>query len=359
MEKRPYIVIMAGGIGSRFWPASREAHPKQFLDILGTGKSLLQITYERFTDWVSPDHIMVLTYKDYKGLVKEQLPDIPETNILCEPARRNTAPCIAYAAFKIFKHDSEARMIVVSSDHLILKPDVFIEGLKTCVRFVENKSALVTLGIKATRPDTGYGYIQYGQSQESGICKVESFTEKPDVEKARHFLSEGNYAWNAGIFIWSVADILKAFMHFSPEIYKLFERGLAYYNTASEDGFLNQHYVEATNISIDYAIMEKAENVYTLPVDIGWSDLGTWTSLHAELNRDENQNVINSNNVLLEDTDDNLIRLPNGKMAVIKGLHNFIVVDEEDVLLIWPKDKEQEIKSLTSKIKDLFGNKYL
>ena len=349
---------MAGGIGSRFWPASREAHPKQFLDILGIGKSLLQITYERFEEWVTPKNIIVLTYKDYKELVKEQLPNIPEINILCEPARRNTAPCIAYAAFKIFKQDPEADMIVVSSDHLILKPDVFLEGLKTCVRFLENKASLVTLGIKAVRPDTGYGYIKYGDSMQNGICKVEDFTEKPDLETAKRFLSQGNYAWNAGIFIWSVSEILKAFMHYAPEIYKVFERGLAYYNTVSEESFLNQHYSEATNISIDYAIMEKADNVYTLPVDIGWSDLGTWNSLHAELEKDHNRNVINSAMVLSEDSEDNLIRLPHGKLAIIKGLNNFIVVDEEDVLLIWPKDKEQEIKSLTSKIKESFGNQY-
>ncbi len=359
MEKHPYIVIMAGGIGSRFWPASRENRPKQFLDILGMGKSLLQMTYDRFSNWVPLDNILILTHKDYKELVHQQLPELPVDNILCEPARRNTAPCIAYVSFKIFKKDPEACLIIVPSDHLILKTEDFINNLKACVLFTEKQSALLTLGIQPTRPDTGYGYIQYGNKETSGICKVKSFTEKPDFVTAQSFLSKGNYAWNAGIFIWTVADILKAFMQLSPDMYQLFERGIPYYYTESEDRFLETHYAQAESISIDFAIMEKADNVYTLPSDIGWSDLGTWTSLHAESSHDEHNNTLNTDHILIEDSSHNLLRLKNGKLAIIKDLHDYIIIDEDDVLLIWPKEKEQEIKNLTIKIRNLFGKQYL
>ncbi|HMG15201.1 MAG TPA: sugar phosphate nucleotidyltransferase [Saprospiraceae bacterium] len=359
MAKDPYIVIMAGGIGSRFWPASRETRPKQFLDILGIGKSLLQMTYERFSSWVPLENILVLTHKDYKKQVSLQLSLLPQENILCEPARRNTAPCIAYVSFKILKKDPDACLIIVPSDHLILKLEDFVNKLKTCIQFAEHTPALMTLGIHPTRPDTGYGYIQYGKEDVSGICKVESFKEKPDMETAQHFLAQGNYAWNAGIFIWKVADILRAFMHQKPDMYQLFERGIPYYYTESEEAFLEKHYPEAESISIDFAIMEKAENVYTIPADIGWSDLGTWTSLHLESAHDEYGNALNHNQIMVEDASHNLLRIKNGKLAVIKGLHDFIIIDEEDVLLIWPKEKEQEIKNLTVKIKDQFGNQYL
>ena len=359
MSKHPYIVIMAGGIGSRFWPASRETRPKQFLDILGIGKSLLQMTFERFSNWVPLENILILTHKDYKKLVHQQLAELPEENILCEPARRNTAPCNAYVAFRIFKKDPDACLVIVPSDHLILKEEEFIKNLKTCIQYTVQHSALLTLGIHPTRPDTGYGYIQYGKQEDSGVCKVESFKEKPDIDTAISFLAQGNYAWNAGIFIWKVADILKAFMHLAPNTYQLFERGIPYYNTESEDQFMEMHYQEADSISIDFAIMEKADNVYTLPSEIGWSDLGTWTSLHAETARDEQDNTLTNDHILVEDSSNNLLRIQDGKLVVIKGLQNYIIIDEEDVLLIWPKENEQEIKHLTLRIKNLFGNQYL
>lgn len=358
MGKSPYIVIMAGGIGSRFWPASRESFPKQFLDILGFGKSLLQLTYDRFASWVPADHIMLLTHADYKDLVHSQLPDLPKDNIICEPDRRNTAPCIAYASFRIHKNDPDAVIVVVPSDHLILKEDTFIKTIQSAVSFAGQQDSLLTLSIKPTRPDTGYGYIQYAQKDENGICKVMSFTEKPNIDTAKLFLNEGNYAWNAGIFIWSAQSVLKAFMHFSPDIYKIFERGTPHYHTESEERYINSHYGDANNISVDYAIMEKAGNVYTIPCDIGWSDLGTWTSLYEESAHDPEKNVCNSDLLLTKESSGNMIRTQHGKLIVLGGIHDFIIIDEKDALLIWPKNDEQGIKDLTRLASEKFNNEF-
>ena len=349
---------MAGGIGSRFWPASRESLPKQFLDILGLGKSLLQMTYDRFASWVPNENILVLTHKDYRNLVISQLPNIKENNIICEPDRRNTAPCIAYSAFKINKQDPNAVIIVVPSDHLILKEDTFIETIQTAVKFASDKDSLVTLSIKPTRPDTGYGYIQYAEEDNRGICQVLSFTEKPIIENAQLFLNAGNYAWNAGIFIWSTQSVLKAFMHYSPEIYKLFERGIPHYNTESEERYILNHYSEANNISVDYAIMEKAINVYTIPSDIGWSDLGTWTSLFEESSHDLQNNACNTDLLLTKDAHGNMIRAQKNKLMVLGGIQDFIIIDEKDALLIWPKSDEQGIKELTKTASEKFNSEF-
>lgn len=358
MAVKPYIVIMAGGIGSRFWPASRERMPKQFLDILGLGRSLLQLTYDRFSSWLPAENIMVLTHTDYKQLVADQLPDISAENIICEPARRNTAPCIAYAAFRISKKDPEAVMVVVPSDHLILKEDAFRHSLNTAIAFASMQDALLTLSIKPTRPDTGYGYIQFADKNEAGVSPVLNFTEKPPLEKAKVFLEAGNYAWNAGIFIWSVQSVLKAFMHFAPEVYKLFERALPHYHTDTEESYMAHHYQEATNISVDYAIMESATNVFTIPADIGWSDLGTWTSLYDESSHDSDRNVCNTTMLLTKNSNGNMVRGQNGKLMVLGSLNDYIVIDEEDVLLIWPKDDEQGIREVTKLTADRFNGMF-
>lgn len=349
---------MAGGVGTRFWPSSRASLPKQFLDILGIGSSLLQMTFERFHTWIPTENIFVLTHKDYKVLVSEQLPTLSEHNIICEPDRRNTAPCIAYAAFKISKMDPDATMVVVPSDHLILKDTVFEAMVQKAAIFANEHDALLTLGIKPTRPDTGYGYIEYRNEGADEIKEVISFTEKPEVQKAEIFLAAGNYAWNAGIFIWSSAAILKAFMHHSPEIYKVFERGMPHYNTESEGKFIENHFTEATSTSVDYAILEKASNVFTIPCDIGWLDLGTWNSLYEESAHDAAKNVCNTSLLIIQDATGNMIRTSQDKLVVIEGLKDFIVIDEKDVLLIWPKEKEQEIKELTARVNKKFNGKF-
>lgn len=358
MQKPPYILIMAGGVGTRFWPSSRASLPKQFLDILGIGSSLLQMTFERFHAWIPTENIFVLTHKDYKELVSEQLPALSENNIICEPDRRNTAPCIAYAAFKISKMNPDATMVVVPSDHLILKDTVFEATVQKAVIFANEHDALLTLGIKPTRPDTGYGYIEFKNEGIDEIKEVISFTEKPEIQKAEIFLAAGNYAWNAGIFIWSSAAILKAFMHHSPEIYKVFERGMPHYNTQSEGSFIENHFTGATSTSVDYAILEKASNVFTIPCDIGWSDLGTWNSLYEESAHDAAKNVCNTSLLIIQDATGNMIRTSHDKLVVIEGLKDFIVIDEKDVLLIWPKEKEQEIKELTGMVNEKFNGKF-
>lgn len=344
---------MAGGVGSRFWPKSRNTCPKQFIDILGVGKSLLQLTWQRFQKVCPAENIFIVTNVEYRELVREQLPELPEHNILCEPSRNNTAPGIAYAAFRIWAKDPAACMVIAPSDHFILHEDVFVAKMKQSLEIAGSKEILLTLGITPTRPDTGYGYIKYQQTDEAGIHKVTQFTEKPVYEKALEFLNSGNYVWNAGIFIWSAAAVLAAFEKFAPGIYELFSKGKDIYNTEEEQSFINVHFPQSPNISIDYAIMEKADNVYTMPVDFGWSDLGTWASLYqvAEKNM-EGGNVFAGGEVELQDTEDCIIHVPNDKFAVIRGLKDFIVVDDEKVLLIYPKNSEQEIKKITEKLKE-------
>lgn len=364
MNTNTYTLIMAGGVGSRFWPKSRNHFPKQFIDILGTGESLLQLTYQRFLKICPNENILILTNTGYADLVKEQLPNVLTDNILLEPSRNNTAPCIAYATYKILQKNPEANIVVAPSDHLILKEDVFIEKINQALEFAEINDALLTLGISPTRPDTGYGYIEYQvsgsayQKLSNGIHKVNAFKEKPVLEKAQEYIARGNYLWNAGIFIWKAANLQKAFEKYAPEIDTLFKSGNEIYNTPDEAQFILDQYPTSPDISIDYAILEKADNIYTIPADIGWSDLGTWASLHAIAQQDEHQNVCNSEHIHLHDTHDCMINLPKGKAAVIRGLEHFIVVDDEQVLLIYPKSEEQEIKGVSKEMVSRFGNQY-
>lgn len=349
--KQPYVAIMAGGVGSRFWPASREARPKQFLDILGTGKSLIQLTFERFLRITSADRILVVTNEAYRDLVQQHLPQVLPNNILCEPSRNNTAPCVAYTAFRIDAMEPGAPMIIAPSDHIILKEEAFLTACQIGVNFAEHSKGLVTLGIQPTRPDTGYGYIQYEPDEVSaGVFKVNAFREKPDLETAQAYLAAGGYVWNAGIFIWTASAILDAFAKHAKQIHETLAAGTHLYNSSDEQTFINEAYPKTDKISVDYAIMEQADNVYTIPVDIGWSDLGTWGSLHAFADKDEAENVVQGENTIIHDSANNLIRTNDGKLVIIRGLQDFIVVDEEDVLMIYPKAQEQEIKALTQAI---------
>lgn len=359
MSSHNYVFIMAGGVGSRFWPQSRQACPKQFIDILGVGKSLLQLTYERFLKVCPAENIFIVTSNEYRHLILEHLPDIQQNNILCEPSRNNTAPCIAYAAFKNLNLDPEARMVIAPSDHFILNEAQFVKDIQQSLDIVAKQDILLTLGITPTRPDTGYGYINFEKTPGSPICKVLRFTEKPAHDKAVAFLEDGNYLWNAGIFIWNVNTIMKAFENYAPDIYQVFQQGVEYYNTAGEQAFIDQHYGQTPNISIDYAIMEKAGNVWTMPVDFGWSDLGTWASLFNVMDKNEGSNVIAGGKHFLEETDECIIKLPKDKLAVIRGLKDFIVIDNENVLLIYPKSQEQEIKKVSVHLKDKSQQEYL
>lgn len=356
--KNTYVLIMAGGVGSRFWPKSRNNFPKQFIDILGIGKSLLQLTYDRFLKICPEKNIFILSNEQYAVLVAAQLPGLPAANIISEPSRNNTAPCIAYASFKISQLNPEARIVVAPSDHLILDEKVFLEKIEQALDYVAEEDALVTLGISPTRPDTGYGYIKYEIGENDAVHRVLRFLEKPVLEKAVEFVSSGEYLWNAGIFVWSVKSILKALEAHSPAIYALFEKGTACYNTPAENAFILENYPLSDNISIDYAIMEKAPNVFTIPGDFGWSDLGTWASLYEVIEKDENQNVFSGQAVNLSETTNTMIQIPKDKVAVIKGLDNYIVVDDGKVLLIYPKANEQEIKEVSKAIVAQCGEEF-
>ncbi|MBK8852965.1 MAG: NTP transferase domain-containing protein [Saprospiraceae bacterium] len=355
MNHNHYIVIMAGGVGSRFWPASTEKKPKQFLDILGIGKSLIRMTFERSIRLVPEKNILILTNERYKELVISQLPELPVTNILCEPSMNNTAPSIAYAALRLKALNPNSVFAVLPSDHVILKEDLYIHIMRQSFEFAEKNEILVTLGIQPTRPDTGYGYIKFELNENPGagdiqpFKKVASFKEKPDENTAKKYLASGDYLWNAGMFIWSLKSILSAFELYAEDILKVLNTDSEVYGTVSEQEFINKVYPGTRIISIDFAIMENAENVYTIPADIGWSDLGTWNSLHAYLADDSNQVVIGSNVHLIE-CDHIIVRSDNPKTIVIKGLHDYIVVDEEDALLIYPKRDEQEIKQIVSSV---------
>ncbi|RAJ10528.1 mannose-1-phosphate guanylyltransferase [Chitinophaga skermanii] len=348
-----YVFIMAGGVGSRFWPKSRNNYPKQFIDILGVGQSLLQLTYARFEKLCSHKNIFIVTNNQYKDLVAEQLPSLPAENILCEPSRNNTAPCIAYATFKLAGLNPNATMVIAPSDHFILKEDVFVEKIQQAVNFASKNEVLVTLGIQPTRPDTGYGYINYDRTPtEDGVFKVTRFMEKPPLAKAIEFLESGDYVWNAGIFVWQTQAALNAFETYAGDIFKLFQAGLPFYNTGEEQKFINEHYPNSPNISIDFAIMEKANNVFTIPAEFGWSDLGTWASLYDNAHKEGNNNVINTKLSKLDDTENSIINVPKDKLVVVNGLKDYIVVDNEDVLLIYPKHKEQDIKKVTEELKN-------
>ena len=353
-----YVAIMAGGVGSRFWPGSREAYPKQFLDMLGVGKSLLRLTFERFLPIAPASHIFIVTNAAYRDLILEQIPEISDNQILSEPSRNNTAPCVAWTAFKLAALDPEANLVIAPSDHIVLKEEAFLEKIQTALDFSATHDALLTLGIQPSRPDTGYGYIQMGNETAAGIFKVKRFTEKPDFTTAQEFVSSGNYLWNAGIFVWRTSSILRAYQTLAPDIFNILEKGRNLYNTPDEQAFINDAYPNTPNISVDFAIMENAQNVYTLPAEFGWSDLGTWASLHAEYPKDENGNALQGNVIAL-DTHDTLVRIPEGKIAVVKDLHDYIIVDTPDALLIYPKSKEQEVKKVTALVKEKSGSKHL
>lgn len=355
---------MAGGVGSRFWPLSRTSYPKQFLDILGVGKSLLRQTFERFNEIIPAENTYVVTNATYAGLVKQQLPEIPEENILLEPFRRNTAPCIAYAAYRIKVKDPEARMVVAPSDHLILKEDVFRKVVGQGLKFVGDNDTILTIGIKPNRPETGYGYIQVDSEdriEEDDITfnKVKTFTEKPDIKLANVFLESGEFFWNSGIFFWSVPTIIKAFKEFLPEINNSFMAGLHVYGTEKEEDFIQETYSSCKNISIDYGVMEKSDQVYVLTADFGWSDLGTWGSLYEQKDKDKDGNVVIGEKVYLYDSKSSMINANNRRLAVIEGLEDFIVVDSEDVLLICRKDQEQKIKSFVNDVKLEEGDEFV
>jgi mannose-1-phosphate guanylyltransferase len=360
MNKHYYVAIMAGGIGSRFWPKSRTALPKQFLDILNTGKTLIQWTYERFASFIPEENIFVVTSDDYADIVSEQLPQLNKENILTEPSRKNTAPCIAYISFKLLQKDPEASLIVAPSDHVILDTNTFNGICMKALEFVSQIKSFVTLGITPAYPNTGYGYIQHDTfSVAEGIYKVKTFTEKPNLELAKTFLASGDFLWNAGIFVWQVKTIIKAFEKFQPEMFDLFENEKNHFNTSTEKEAINRIYPLCTNISIDFAIMEKADNVYVMPSSFGWSDLGTWNSAYENLEKDYLANAVVGDNVIIIDATKCMINAPNNKLVLLQGLDDCIVVDTKDVLLICKKDKEQEIKEYVAEVKRLKGDSYL
>ncbi|MBX2932493.1 MAG: mannose-1-phosphate guanylyltransferase [Chitinophagaceae bacterium] len=360
MNKHYYVAIMAGGIGSRFWPKSRTAKPKQFLDILHTGKSLIQWTYERFAAFIPEENIFIVTSEDYATIVAEQLPQINTNNVLTEPSRKNTAPCIAYISFKLLQKDPESALLVAPSDHIILDTEAFKESCLKSLEFVSHVRALVTLGITPTYPNTGYGYIQHeAMSVAEGIYKVKTFTEKPNLELAKTFLASGDFLWNAGIFVWQVKNVIKAFELFQPEMFELFDNEKQNFNTANEKNAINRIYPLCTNISIDFAIMEKADNVYILPSSFGWSDLGTWNSAYENMEKDYLGNAVAGDNTIVIDATKCMVSTPPEKLVVLQGLDDCIIVDTKDVLLICKKDKEQEIKEYVAEVKRNKGDAYL
>ena len=351
---------MAGGIGSRFWPMSRTNYPKQFLDILNIGRTLIQSTYDRFAKFIPKENIYVVTFEDYADIVAEQLPELSKANILCEPSRKNTAPCIAYVSYKIQLLNANANLICAPSDHLITDDDAFIKICNEALKFTADIKGLLTLGIKPTHPNTGYGYIQYETlAVGENIYKVKTFTEKPTVEIAKAFIASGDFLWNAGIFVWQVKNIIKAFEKLLPEIHEVFDAELNNFNTDAEKEAIERIYPLCVNISIDYGVMEKADNVYIMPSSFGWSDLGTWASAFQNLEKDYLENAVVGDNVMIIDATNNLVHASNKKLILLQGLNDYVVVDTKDVLLICKKDKEQEIKEYVAEVKRNKGDKFL
>lgn len=361
--KNNYCVIMAGGVGARFWPMSKTSRPKQFIDILGVGKTLIRLTFERFTRICPPENIYVVTNEIYKDLVLTQLPELTEKQVLCEPSRRNTAPCVAYANYKIREENENAVVVVAPSDHIILDVDQFVFDIKTSIKAASENNWLLTLGIKPSRPDTGYGYIQYLEGKvydgDDRLYKVKTFTEKPDLEIAKSFLASGDFLWNSGIFIWSLKNIMSAFEEHLPDVDELFKGGIGIYNTEEEIDFISKTYAVCKNISLDYGIMEKSRNVFTLAVDFGWSDLGTWGSLYTIRDRDENENTIVGNNVMMYDSKNCIVNVPKEKLVVLQGLDDYIVVEEDAILLVCRKEDEQQIRQFVNDVKLEKGDKFV
>ena len=349
MMKQNYCVIMAGGIGSRFWPLSKDNYPKQFLDILGTGKSFIRSTFDRFMPVVPAENFLVVTNAAYKDLVLEHLPQIKPDQVLCEPMRRNTAPCIAYAAYHIMAKCKDANIVVTPADHLVTNEVEFQRIISKVFDFVvqpEHNKALLTIGIRPSRPETGYGYIQVneGENAELGtVTKVKSFTEKPNLEKARQFLAEGNYFWNSGIFVWSMNGIKTAFDTYLPEIVAVFDQGKDMFATDKEQTFINEKFADCPNISIDYGVMEKSPDTYTIPADFGWSDIGTWGSLFTHAAKDDNNNAVSGKAVVVN-TANTIVNIQEGVEAVVQGLENCLVAYRDNSLLICKLSDEQKIK---------------
>jgi len=358
-----YCVIMAGGIGSRFWPLSKSTMPKQFLDILGTGRTFLQQTFDRYRKVCPVQNFFVVTSVDYKDLVRKQLPELMENQILSEPLRRNTAPCVAYASYKILTINPDARIIVAPSDHYIQNEEAFLDVIRKGLEFVSSNDVLLTLGITPNRPETGYGYIQVENSNPTGkfenLHKVKTFTEKPDLQLAKIFLESGEFFWNAGIFIWSLRAILEALNTHLPAVSDLFKKGYKLYGTTDEIPFMNKTYSECQNISIDYGIMEKASNVYVLCSDFGWSDLGTWGSLYDNSTKDNQGNVVSGKNIMLYGAKNCIVNMPGDKLVVLQGLDGYIVVESEGTLLVCKKDDEQQIRQFVNDVRLNKGENYI
>ncbi|MBE2245707.1 MAG: mannose-1-phosphate guanylyltransferase [Candidatus Competibacteraceae bacterium] len=356
-----YAVIMAGGVGSRFWPMSRKRHPKQFIDVLGTGETLIQSTYRRLLRLCPPENILVVTNKDYVSIVREQLPNISEQNILAEPARKNTAPCITYAAWKIFKRNNKARMIVAPSDHIITREDDFVRICEQAFQYVLSSPQLLTIGIKPSRPDTGYGYIQFDpkSADKNGIMEVKTFTEKPTVELAEQFIESGEFVWNSGMFVWSADTILEELKTHLPDEYALFAEHEKAYDTNHEESAMAKAYAVVRNISVDYGLMEKTNHAKVIPADIGWSDLGTWGALYDELKKNKGTNSVIGNQVMMYDSSHCIVHVPKNKLTVIQGLEGFIVAEKDNMLLICKMSDEQKIKNLVNEIKIEKGDEFL
>lgn len=358
-----YCVIMAGGVGTRFWPMSRVSNPKQFIDVLGVGKTLIQLTFERLVKICPTENIFVVTNAIYKDMVLDQLPAITEKQVLCEPAMRNTAPCIAYANYKIHEINPNALVVVAPSDHIIMNEEAFVGDIKTALLAASKNDCLLTLGIKPSRPDTGYGYIQYQDKSISDeipvVKKVKTFTEKPNLEIAQSFLESGDFLWNSGIFIWSLKSIMEAFKRDLDDVDSLFAEGMGIYNTSGEDKFIEKTYAVCKNISIDYGIMEKADNVFVLAVDFGWSDLGTWGSLFEIRKKDNNSNAVMGENVMLYNTKNCIVNVPKNKLVVLQGLHDYIVVEDNNTLMVCRKEDEQQIRQFVNDVKLEKGEQYV
>ena len=352
-----YCVIMSGGVGSRFWPYSRKTLPKQFLDFFGTGRSLLQQTFDRFSKVIPVENILIVTNELYANLVQQQLPQLHPDQILLEPARRNTAPCIAWASYHIQAKNPEANIVVAPSDHLILKEDEFLTAIEKGLQFVSQEEILLTLGIKPNRPETGYGYIQIAQQEGDNVYKVKTFTEKPELELAKVFVASGEFYWNSGLFMWNVKSIVNALDKHLPELVQMLKSDA--YGTPREMEFINVHFPACTNISIDFGVMEKADNVYVSLGDFGWSDLGTWGSLYDLSQKDDNGNVTLKCRTQLYDSRNNIIVLPSGKLAVVAGLEGYLVAESDNVLLICKKDEESAIRKYVTDVQLRFGEEYI
>lgn len=357
--KNNYCVIMSGGVGSRFWPFSKEDKPKQFLDFFGTGRSLLQSTYDRFKKIVPEENIFIVTNDAYAEMTKKQIPELKDNQLLLEPMRRNTAPAIAFATFRIRSVNPEANVIVAPSDHLIMNEDEFIADIKRGLDFVEKNPVLLTLGITPNKPETGYGYIQVNEREKGGIHKVKAFTEKPDYEIAKKFVESGEFVWNSGIFLWNINSIMEAFDKFLPDISNKFNEGKDLFNTPKEKEFIDSSFPFCPNVSIDYGVMEKAENVYVNISNFGWSDLGTWGSLHEISEKDENNNANLNCKTLFVDSSDNIVAMNEDKLVVLQGLNDYIIAESDNVLLICKKSEEQRIKHFVTDVKFRFGDEYV